>query len=110
MLARRSEFVPDKATQDARPRVEICPFDVVPPSWQAPWDRLALHAAEPNPYAERWFFEASARHLLPTGPTRLLAIWQEDELLGLLPLVVERPYGRIPVAFLRNWRHFQSFL
>lgn len=110
MLARFGELSAGKSAQGAALRVEICPFELVPAAWHAPWDDLVLHAAEPNSYAERWFFEAGARHLLPPGPTRLLAVWDGDELTGLLPLVVERPYGRIPVAFLRNWRHFQSFL
>jgi CelD/BcsL family acetyltransferase involved in cellulose biosynthesis len=110
MLARRGEIMPAAPAERAGPRVETCPFDAVPASWHSAWDRLALEAAEPNPYAERWFFEAGARHLSPPGPTRLLSVWEGGELTGLLPLVVERPYGRIPVAFLRNWRHNQCFL
>ncbi len=110
MLARRENYAPAEPVESAASRVEICPFESVPASWQAAWDRLALEAAEPNPYAERWFFEAGARHLLPPGQTRLLSVWEGGELIGLLPLVVERPYGRIPIAFLRNWRHNQCFL
>jgi len=109
MLARREEMVAAEPAVNGASRVEICPFDRVPASWHAPWDRLVLHAAEPNPYAERWFFEAGARNLLPSGPTRLLSVWDGDALIGLLPLVVER-HARIPVSFLRNWRHNQCFL
>lgn len=109
MLARCEEFEPAEPAVVGEPRVEICPFDCIPLSWHAPWDGLALHAAEPNPFAERWFFEAGARNLLPSGPTRLLSVWNGEEMIGLLPLVVER-HARIPVSFLRNWRHNQCFL
>jgi CelD/BcsL family acetyltransferase involved in cellulose biosynthesis len=109
MHARREVLEPAEAAPSGKARVEICPFDLVPASWHAPWDRLALDAAEPNPYAERWFFEAGARNLMPSGPTRLLSVWDGGALIGLLPLVVEG-HARIPVAFLRNWRHNQCFL
>jgi CelD/BcsL family acetyltransferase involved in cellulose biosynthesis len=109
MLARRTDYALARPPGLDELRVEVCAFDSVPASWHWPWDRLALNAAEPNPYYERWFFEAGAAHLPPSGPTRLLSVWEGEELIGLLPLVVER-HARIPVYFLRNWRHNQCFL
>jgi CelD/BcsL family acetyltransferase involved in cellulose biosynthesis len=100
---------------DARSsRVETCPIGAVPPAWHAPWDSLADRASEPNVFAERWFFEPAARHLAPSGETRLLAAWSADgdetALLGLLPLRVEARYGRSPVPHVENWRHHHAFL
>jgi len=77
------------------------------------WDALALDASEPNPFAERWFFESAARHLSP-GDTRLLAAWtasaEGKELLGLIPLRIEPRYGRSPFPHAENWRHHHNFL
>jgi hypothetical protein len=31
-------------------------------------------------------------------------------LIGVLPLVIERHYGRVPVRYVQNWRHHHQFL
>ena len=93
---------------------EVAPLAAVPPDWAWQWDALAADAAEPNPFAERWFAEPAARHLPPPGETRLVAIWSgegpERCLLGLLPVRVETRYGRTPVRHLQNWIPAQAFL
>jgi CelD/BcsL family acetyltransferase involved in cellulose biosynthesis len=92
-------------------RVEERPVNALPADWRAAWDRLAADASEVNVFAERWFVEAGVRHLLPPGETRLLAVWRgTGTLLGLVPLRIERRYGRTPVAHVQNWLHHQSFL
>ncbi|MDB5691988.1 MAG: hypothetical protein JWO81_1051 [Alphaproteobacteria bacterium] len=83
----------------------------LPPDWQRPWDRLAEDCAEPNVFSERWFVEAGIRHLLPPGETWVVSVWRgESDLIGLLPVRIERRYGRTPVAHVQNWAHHQSFL
>jgi hypothetical protein len=98
---------------DAAPdplRVEIAPLDALPPGWNDAWDDLAVHAAMPNSYAERWFVEASVRHLGPPRCGRMHAVWRGAELIGLMPIVTASHYGRIPVRHLQNWRHHHCFL
>lgn len=73
------------------------------------WDALAATASDPNPFAERWFVEASARHLSPPASARLLVVRDGGTLLGLMPVATFTCYGRIPVRHLQNWRHVNSF-
>jgi CelD/BcsL family acetyltransferase involved in cellulose biosynthesis len=83
----------------------------LPLDWRRPWDRLAEDCAEPNVFSERWFVEAGIRHLLPEGPIWILGVWRgESALIGLLPVRIERRYGRTPAAHVQNWAHHQSFL
>ena len=83
----------------------------IPLDWQRGWDRLASEASEPNVFAERWFVNAGTRYLLPDGPTWMLGVWRGgSELVGLLPVRIERRYGRTPVDHVQNWMHHQSFL
>jgi CelD/BcsL family acetyltransferase involved in cellulose biosynthesis len=93
---------------------ETCPLDDVPGEWHPHWDRLAARAAEPNAFAERWFVTTGARHLLRERGAGLIGAWTEEEgeraLLGLLPLRIERRYGRSPIRHVENWLHHHSFL
>ncbi len=72
------------------------------------WFALADHASEPNAFAEPWFVAASVRHLAE-APIRLAEVRDSDTLIGVLPLVVEQGYGRVPVRFVQNWRHHHHF-
>ena len=77
----------------------------------AAWDDLAVAAAEPNAFAERWFFTAGAAHLPPPPPgLRLVAVWDGATLIGLLPLTIACRYGRMPVRHVVNWLHHHAFL
>jgi CelD/BcsL family acetyltransferase involved in cellulose biosynthesis len=77
------------------------------------WLELARHAAEPNCFSEAWFVEASLRHLQAPGDLRIITVFgghQGSMLLGMLPVHVEEPYGRLPVRHVVNWTHFHCFL
>ena len=74
------------------------------------WTRLAGEASEPNPYAEPWFVSAGLRHLGSAQDVRLLEVRSGAFLIGLMPLVVARRYGRIPVGNVQNWLHHHAFL
>lgn len=89
---------------------EIVALDAVPPHWEPAWDMLAVEASEPNAFAERWFLTASRALADPARPIRLIAIWGEQRLVGVLPVTVAPLYGRAPVAHVTNWLHFHSFL
>jgi CelD/BcsL family acetyltransferase involved in cellulose biosynthesis len=73
------------------------------------WRALAARTSEPNAFAEHWFVAPSIRHLQPEE-VRIAEVRDGDLLVGLLPLAVERRYGRTPVRFVQNWRHHHQFL
>jgi CelD/BcsL family acetyltransferase involved in cellulose biosynthesis len=91
-------------------RVETAPLDALPAAWNDAWDDLAAHASVPNSYSERWFVEASVRHLDPPPGARMHAVWRGPELIGMMPIAAASHYGRLPVRHMQNWRHHQSFL
>lgn len=76
----------------------------------AAWDACAAQAAEPNPFSERWFLTASARHLGDQAAVRAVVAFRGEALIGLMPLAVEPRYYRIPVPTLSNWVHANAFL
>lgn len=73
------------------------------------WRTLAAEAGEPNPFAEQWFLAASVRHL-GRPDLRIADVRDAGRLVGVMPLAVERHYGRVPVAHVQNWRHHHLFL
>jgi CelD/BcsL family acetyltransferase involved in cellulose biosynthesis len=77
---------------------------------RAAWDRLAMTAAEPNPFFESWYLLPSLRAHDPAGEARLAVLENGGEWLGLIPLVNEpRYYGR-PVPMRTTWLHANAFL
>ena len=74
------------------------------------WAELTASAAEPNAFAEQWFFEAALVHLAAPGDLRIVAVSEGERLIGLLPVHGSGRYGRIPVRHLRNWMHPHCFL
>lgn len=75
---------------------------------RAEWSALAQNASEANAFAEPWFVAASVQHLAQVE-IRLAEIRDGGDLIGILPLVVEQGYGRVPVRFVQNWRHHHHF-
>lgn len=73
------------------------------------WDAVAARASEPNSFLERWFLTASANHLNVPADTRILAVREEGQLIGLMPIFTAPAYGRMPVANTQNWLHYNSF-
>jgi CelD/BcsL family acetyltransferase involved in cellulose biosynthesis len=79
--------------------------------WHASWDDLALHAAEPNSFMERWFLGATLANLSLPRSLRIAFVWGADgQLEGVLPLHIESRYGRFPVRNVQNWLHYNCFL
>ncbi|WP_162527178.1 GNAT family N-acetyltransferase [Sphingomonas solaris] len=97
------------AVPDA-PIVLIEPVEGAGDRLGAAWDDLAAAAAEPNAFAERWFVMAGVRHLCPPAFRRLIEVWEGDRLTGLLPVVIDPRYGRLPLRHVVNWLHHHSFL
>lgn len=90
-------------------RVEFASLGALPVAWAAPWDALASTAAEPNPFYERWFVAASARHLQPPADARVAAVFDGATMIGVVPLHVASRYGRMPVRHVENWLHYHAF-
>lgn len=74
------------------------------------WTELADDAAEPNSFAEYWFVAAALATLDGGAQARIVEVRRGDALIGVMPAVVERGYGRTPVRFVQNWCHHQLFL
>jgi len=83
----------------------------IPPQLAAEWDDLALCASEPNSFYERWFVEASLRHLRTPESLKFLLVRDHNAVLvGLLPLRTGQKYGRMPLSAVQNWLHYNQFL
>jgi CelD/BcsL family acetyltransferase involved in cellulose biosynthesis len=89
------------------PVARLCPLAEV--GFDAAWDDLAAHAAEPNVFAESWFLEA-ARALPRSNAVRLLTVRDGDRLIGAVPLHLDPQYGRLPIVHVETWLHYHSFL
>lgn len=76
---------------------------------RAGWDALAAAAAEPNPFAERWFVEAGLNALDPRSEVRLFTLRADGRLVGVLPIVRRRRYEGYPLPHLAGWVHCNSF-
>jgi CelD/BcsL family acetyltransferase involved in cellulose biosynthesis len=73
------------------------------------WDAVADVASAPNSFGERWFVEASLRHLPHPPQGAMLAVRDEGQLIGLMPVFTAARYGRMPVAHVQNWQHYHCF-
>jgi CelD/BcsL family acetyltransferase involved in cellulose biosynthesis len=98
-----------EAAPAAAPAVRFLASAEAVPGLKAEWDALAGAAAEPNSFAESWFVSASLRHLA-RSEVRLAEVRSAGRLVGLMPLLVEPRYGRVPVRYVQNWRHHHLFL
>lgn len=91
-------------------RVEAPGGGAINAAWRTAWDALAQHASEPNPFAERWFVEASLDNLAKRDAVHILGVWEGAELIGIIPLTMPKRYGRLPVRHVENWIHYHSFV
>lgn len=74
------------------------------------WDDLAAHAAEPNIFSESWFLRPALEQFDAMDKVRLFALWDGDQLCGLMPLATLPRYGRWPIPHVQNWLHHNAFL
>lgn len=74
------------------------------------WQDLAAHPGEPNPFNEFWFLKPALEQFDPEGRVQLFALWNDDLLLGLMPIAPQASYGRWPVPHMQNWLHHNAFL
>lgn len=87
-------------------------------SWQAvlddafvvAWNDLADHAAEANAFNESWFLAPALEQFDPDGRVQLFTLWDESQMLALMPLSSQSHYGRWPMPHMQNWLHHNAFL
>lgn len=75
----------------------------------AGWDAIAAHAAEPNPFAERWCLEAGLAAFDPQSQVQLAALTDAGRLLGIMPLARRAHYEQYPLPHLAAWSHSNAF-
>ena len=92
-----------------RRRSEIVPLRDYLAHPDTSWDAVAARASEPNAFAERWFVEASTRHLDVPADAKMLIVRAEDQLIGMMPVIIAPKYGRMSVRHVENWLHYNSF-
>jgi CelD/BcsL family acetyltransferase involved in cellulose biosynthesis len=85
------------------------PLNEIPREWDGAWAELANGASEPSAFAESWFMRPAIDHLGGTSDGRMIAVWESDCLLGLLPVTIASRYGRLPVRHVENWIHYHCF-
>src|SRR5205823_4149261 len=71
----------------------------------APWEELAAHAIEPNPFYEPWILLPALQAQGEGEQFRCISIWHEGRLIGLFPFERRRRFKGLPVATLTSWRH-----
>jgi CelD/BcsL family acetyltransferase involved in cellulose biosynthesis len=79
----------------------------------AAWDALSDGAVEANPFYESWFLLPSLQQFDAAGNTKLACVWADSDrrdLIGLMPILMGRSYGRWPVPHISNWLHHNAFL
>lgn len=96
-------------TEHPRRRSEIVPLRDYLSDPDAGWDAVVARPSEPNAFLERWFMEASVRHLDLPVDARMLVVRAEDQLIGMMPIMVASRYGRMAVRHVENWLHYNSF-
>lgn len=88
---------------------DVVSLNGIPAHWDAAWRDLAKCASEPNPFAECWFMRPAVRHLDTKADDRMIGVWRDGLLLGLMPVTAAKRYGRMPIRHTENWVHFHCF-
>src|SRR3989442_15355605 len=71
----------------------------------APWEDLAAHAIEPNPFYEPWILLPALQAQGEGEQFRCISIWDEGRLIGLFPFERRRRFKGLPVPTLTSSRH-----
>lgn len=98
-----------------RPHPASAPVSAIMPmrDWLATpdvgWQQIVARPSEPNSFAEPWFVRASVENLECPPDLRVVAVREEGQLIGLMPVHAVRKYGRMPVRHVENWVHYNAF-
>ncbi|ROT93344.1 GNAT family N-acetyltransferase [Altererythrobacter sp. FM1] len=75
----------------------------------AAWDALAQCAAEPNPFIERWFMQASLDAFDHADEVQLATLEHDGTLVGIIPLARLNRYAGYPFPHIAGWVHYNAF-
>lgn len=73
------------------------------------WATLADDVAEPNAFYMPELLWPALRHLARGDAVRVIEAVEGSDLIGLLPVVVRKSCGRMPVTHVANWMHPHCF-
>jgi len=74
------------------------------------WDDLAECSVEPNAFNESWFLGSALEQFDPEGRVQLFTLWNNADLVAVMPIAPLPSYGRWPVPHIQNWLHHNAFL
>ena len=79
---------------------------------RAEWRALTIGSSDPNPYFAPWFLEPALRNLTdPSGEVKLCLLRRADDecLVGLVPVVFQKGYSKLPLKHVCVWVHKHCF-
>jgi CelD/BcsL family acetyltransferase involved in cellulose biosynthesis len=79
------------------------------PAFLSAWERLALRAAEPNPFFEPWYLLPSLRQWGAADGVRVKAWFHDGRLAGLMPVARRPRYYGHPLTHAAVWLHPNAF-
>ena len=78
-------------------------------SFEEGWRALAREASQPNPFFEQWCLEPALASFDPANSVVLLCAFEDDRLVGLLPVRQSGDYYGYPVPHFSVWLHANAF-
>ncbi|MEP3420297.1 MAG: GNAT family N-acetyltransferase [Erythrobacter sp.] len=113
---------PDVMSNDGGTVCALSQAEFTRPSFLAAWEELITQACEPNPYFEPWFILPSFEQFTsgtgqntvhhgdkPSDKHNVLAVYDGNAMIGLIPMAVSMDYYGNPVPHLKAWLHDNAF-
>lgn len=88
----------------------ISAADAASPEFRAAWETLAANASQPNPFFEPWFALPAFEQFAAGANAKVLAVYESECLIGLLPAARSRRYYGYPIPHACGWLHSNAFL
>ncbi len=83
--------------------------EIEQPEFLAAWERLAVHASEPNPFFEPWFLLPSLRQWDDAQRVAIKAWFADGRLAALIPVKRSADYYSHRVTHAAGWLHANAF-
>lgn len=104
----------DRVCLNSSASAELQPVATMDENLLPSWQKLARNATEPNVFYEHYLLGPALQHFGIHPELSLFLFWAgvpyKSDLLGLMPVGPSRQFGRLPVPFVQNWTHHNSFL
>jgi CelD/BcsL family acetyltransferase involved in cellulose biosynthesis len=83
--------------------------DAAQKQFRAEWASLVERASEANPFFEPWFLLPSLEGFDKHKDVSIAALYNREQLIGLVPLRRTKRYYRYPIPNIAGWRHDNMF-